>query len=96
VCTDIIADFIGWMYSCFVGHLHPPLTPSIHRPQVQSGFYVAGAGHLNWTVLMRQMMQEIHGNTTNVATYIGPGYSHCGDSEVTYWTTTVRFFSQPC
>jgi hypothetical protein len=57
---------------------------------VQSQFYLAGLGLLNWTTLMRQMMKELHGNATNIATYIGPGGSHCGDSEVTYWTTTVR------
>jgi hypothetical protein len=74
----------------FINH-RPTLSASNRRSQVQSGFYLAGVGLLNWTVLMRQMMQKIHANTTNVATYIGPGNSHCGDSEATYWTTSVRF-----
>ena len=59
---------------------------------MQGGFYLVGGGFLDWTTLMRQMFKEVHGNVTNVATYIGPGDAHCQDSDDVYYTDVVRFF----
>ncbi len=69
--------------------------------QVQAAFYVAGGGLQSWTALMRQMVKEIHGNTTNVATYIGPGNSHCGLLDPQgpanwFWVASVRCCGESC
>jgi hypothetical protein len=74
--------------------LHVP-DPIFNASQFQTAFYVAGGGFQNWTALMRQMVKEIHGNTTNVATYIGPGNSHCGVLDPHglanwFWVVSVR------
>lgn len=61
--------------------------------QVQGGFYLVGGGFLDWTTLMRQMFKEVHGNTTNVATYIGPGSAHCQDADDVFYTDVVRALS---
>ena len=68
---------------------------------MQGGFYLVGGGFLDWTTLMRQMFKEVHGNTTNVATYIGPGGAHCQDADDVFYTDSVRartlgFSLSPC
>ena len=58
-------------------------------PQVQAFVYLLGGGLRPWSGLMHEMLAGIHSNTTNVATYIGPGNSHCGDEGGVFFTAVV-------
>jgi hypothetical protein len=58
---------------------------SKRSPSSQRGYYVAGGGSKDWTGLMRTQLDEMHGNVTNLLTYIAPGDAHCRNNGHAYW-----------